>query len=156
MTWKYISSNTTFPHCHFYGKNVGDFLTMVTCSKAYAILISLASYHLNPPKQRPNGTPYLPYPTGTVMVGMPSMASTEDAALLGVMMASSSCSLINFFNTLTDNLFNWLIATRSEAPMPVVFSATRNTVWPISLIFSYHACNSQNLNCTCFPKAKKM
>jgi hypothetical protein len=47
-------------HCQFYGKNVGVFLTMVTCSKAYANSINLGSYPLDPPKQRPNGTPYLP------------------------------------------------------------------------------------------------
>jgi sporulation protein YlmC with PRC-barrel domain len=56
------------------GRNAGGFLTFVSCSNPYAILISVGSLHARPKNEMPTGSPKT-NPAGTLIFGYPATAA---------------------------------------------------------------------------------
>src|SRR5215216_3313526 len=63
------------------GKNSGGRRTLVACSKAKAILISVGSLQRRPMKVTPTGSSPKAYPAGTVTSGYPAKAAGVELAM---------------------------------------------------------------------------
>nr|GMD08622.1 predicted protein [Ipomoea batatas] len=86
--------------------------------------MSLGSEPFSPPKETPNGTPFLSYPAGTLIPGYPPSARMEATSDPGDINASKLLSFINFSNPSLQAFVIFTSASLSNLPIPLVSSAS--------------------------------
>nr|GMD02536.1 predicted protein [Ipomoea batatas] len=86
--------------------------------------MSLGSEPFSPPKETPNGTPFLSFPAGTLIPGYPPSARMEATSDPGDINASKLLSFINFSNPSLQAFVIFASASLSNLPIPLVSSAS--------------------------------